>query len=339
MNILKIHENIISKIKTDPAKLEYLIDKYRTKYVDQENKLSRNIFLMKNNIPLHYYNLEVSDIIDDVKKQLNTVKISFVSTKRNDKYLCNLFDEYKDKISYLNIANFAPKKSFKCSQCDSSSDFEFLSNNSKVCTNCGGIENLIIYTIHHDDGDRIKLSTKNVPNRKAHFKDCLIKFLGIETLNDAKILQFNELMEKIRPEPSFKNIENITRESISQFLKQNKQFEKFNDNITLIYMKLTNKSFYMLSQEQINDIVNDFEILSKTYDDMINNKEINSDLLEDRTSFLNSQYIIYQLFRKHKIPCDKKDFILLKTVSKKMYHDTICEIVYKKLKWRFLPVF
>jgi hypothetical protein len=339
MNVLKTHENILSCIKSDMKDLEYLKDKFNKKYTsDITNNLSEKIFLYSNNIPHYYYKLEIHDIIDEINTQLNiSIRISFMKNKKDDKKIQELYEKYRGRIHMFNLSMFPLTKNTKCENCRAPANYDFVDNNTKVCILCGNVEKIVKYTIHHDDGDRIKLSMKNIQNRKIHFKDCLIKFLGIEILNDSKLLQFDELIEKIKS--NFKNVDNMTRENILLFLKQNKQYEKFNDNITLIYSKITNTQLHELSQNQINDIVNDFEQLSKTYDDMIYNEEIDPKILEDRKSFLNSQYIIYQLFKKHKIKCDKKDFILLKTISKKIYHDIICELLYKKLGWNFTPIF
>jgi hypothetical protein len=45
------------------------------------------------------------------------------------------------------------------------------------------------------------------------------------------------------------------------------------------------------------------------------------------------------LLRRHKYPCQKEDFNILKTIDRKYYHDEICSELFHDLGWNFQPLF
>jgi hypothetical protein len=59
----------------------------------------------------------------------------------------------------------------------------------------------------------------------------------------------------------------------------------------------------------------------------------------ERKNFINTQYVLYQLLRRHKYPCRKEDFNILKTIDRKYYHDTICADLFMALGWNFQALF
>lgn len=89
------------------------------------------------------------------------------------------------------------------------------------------------------------------------------------------------------------------------------------------------------------NIIRDFSLLIDTCNKNINNGYISKLCDENRTNFLNRQYISYVLLRKYGIKCKKEDFVMLKTADRKRYHDTACEFLFNELGWgsQFRPVF
>ena len=57
----------------------------------------------------------------------------------------------------------------------------------------------------------------------------------------------------------------------------------------------------------------------------------------DRKNFINTQYVLYQLLLKHKHPCNKEDFTILKTLDRKTFHDEIMSNIFLQLGWNFVP--
>jgi hypothetical protein len=80
-------------------------------------------------------------------------------------------------------------------------------------------------------------------------------------------------------------------------------------------------------EEQLLD---DFNVLTELYSTIKHIK---------RKSFINSQHVLYQLLRRHKFPCNKDDFIVLKTTDRKCFHDEITKELFEALGWNHEPYF
>ena len=59
----------------------------------------------------------------------------------------------------------------------------------------------------------------------------------------------------------------------------------------------------------------------------------------NRKNFINTQYVLYQLLLRHKHSCKKEDFIILKTIDRKYFHDEICKSLFEHLGWNFSPFY
>ena len=59
----------------------------------------------------------------------------------------------------------------------------------------------------------------------------------------------------------------------------------------------------------------------------------------DRKNFINTQYVLFQLLRRHKYPCKREEFNILKTVDRKSFHDDICKELFELLNWNFTALF
>ena len=79
-------------------------------------------------------------------------------------------------------------------------------------------------------------------------------------------------------------------------------------------------------------LIKDFEVLSDLYD-----KKFKHDKTKkiDRKSFINVQYVLFQLLRRHKYPCKREDFNILKTLDRKAFHDDIMKELFEELNWNF----
>ena len=56
-----------------------------------------------------------------------------------------------------------------------------------------------------------------------------------------------------------------------------------------------------------------------------------------RTNFLNYNYILYQLLRRHNVK-PPSSIKMLKSVDRTIAHDVICEQLFNRLGWKFIPV-
>ena len=70
----------------------------------------------------------------------------------------------------------------------------------------------------------------------------------------------------------------------------------------------------------------DFDKISNLYD-----KKYKFTGKIDRKSFINTQYILFQLLKRHKYNCKKEDFNMLKTLDRKSFHDDIVKDLFETL--------
>lgn len=126
----------------------------------------------------------------------------------------------------------------------------------------------------------------------------------------------------------------ITRNHIMMFLKELK-YTKHYENVNLIYFTLTNKRVDDISHLE-EQLIEDFKELVSLYDEL-HGKDKEEEL--DRKNFMNVQYLLFQLLRRHNHPCKIEDFTILKTIDRKLFHDTICKKLFNKLGWKFTPTF
>lgn len=78
-------------------------------------------------------------------------------------------------------------------------------------------------------------------------------------------------------------------------------------------------------------LLNDFDLLIDLYDDIFRNIP--------RTNFINIQYVLYQLLYHHKHKCDKDEFIILKNIDRKSFHDDVCKVLFENLGWNYDPFY
>ena len=116
------------------------------------------------------------------------------------------------------------------------------------------------------------------------------------------------------------------------FLKETGN-SRFYDNFRLIHYNLTGIKPDDITYLE-NKLMHDIELLSEKYEQkMIKEGNI------ERKSFINSQYVLYQLLNRHKYPCNRDDFNLLKTIDRVHFHEEICKELFEKLGWNFTPLF
>lgn len=215
-------------------------------------------------------------------------------------------------------------------------------DNTLVCEKCGFTPDFHGATtpdnISFKDINRVNLASKYLYDRIIHFKDCINQFQGKQNCTiDEKV--FNDLIEQFRshdliPEnhrdlPKTEAFSKITKEHIMLFLKECKHSKHYED-VVLIHSMLTGIRPPDITHLE-NHLLRDFDILTTLYDKKYKQA--------DRKNFINTQYVLYQLLKRHKFPCRKEDFNILKTIDRKFYHDDICKSLFEELQWNFNPTF
>lgn len=356
-NILDIDINIKNSLMSEYKKLpKYkkqleilqsqlkLCDTFNNKKELQSSidKLEQKILKLNNNLLYEEYICSTNDIIEKYSKlHGKRNKISFDSDDKKDPEKEKLITEYIDiagKYVVLNINLSKKKNDNKCSQC-SSTDIK-----NAICNNCG-TEDTVYIDNSFKDSDRINTNSKYKYERKQHFNETIKQFQGEQTkkINSAVFVDLEKEFEKNylvndkkyegkNPvEKRHLKYSRISKEHIRIFLKKTSHSKHYEDS-NYLYHYYTGKPCPDISS-YISDLQDDFAKLIEAFDKMLISGEI-----KGRTSFLNSQYILFQLLRRHKYKCNVEDFNLLKTKDKVQQHDDIyfklCQIV----KFDFIPM-
>ena len=241
-------------------------------------------------------------------------------------------DKKTNKINHLNT-------NLKCPQCNNISKFEIF-DNQNVCGECGNIIDQFNHQIlSFKDSERVNLNGKYSYDRKIHFKDCIYQFQGKQNVSIhpnvyeniiQQLLAHSIIPENYQNLPKQMAFENVTKEHIYLFLKNSKYVKHYEDSV-LIYHVLTDKPVPDISHLE-DQLISDFDLLVEQYDKKYKNNTY-------RKNFINTSYVLFQLLRRHRYPCQKEDFNILKTVDRKYYHDEICSELFSDLGWNFQPLF
>ncbi len=339
---------------------------------NNRESLSHKINSIEMMTDYNRYIIDTQQIIEKYKEILNTpVKVSFIGKKSSTdtkkkadvvhQYLNSIGKYYNISASspiishfshfpylssnrYLNTLNSEDKyekydKYDKCEKhetCECGfTEFDIIEDNIKVCLSCGYQKECLIGVPSYKDMRRINV-TKYTYDRRVHFKDCINQY---QAKQNSTIEQ--EVYDKLEKEfqdnyilidSPHRNIKykNVTKEHISLFLR-NLKYTKHYENVNLIHYNLTGiKPDNIAYLEDV--LLKDFDELTKAYDAIYKNNI-------ERTNFINTQYVLYQLLKKHKHPCKKEDFVMLKTIERQQFHDTIMKTLFDYLGWNFNAYF
>ena len=232
---------------------------------------------------------------------------------------------------------FYPRSRGTCTHCLVESEF-FIHDNNYVCEKCGFVCEIRPQMMSYKDIERINMSSKYTYDRRVHFKDCINQFQGKQNATidpliyeeiNGQLVSHKLLPENYSDLPKSIVYRDITKEHISLFLKEIGASKHYEDT-TLIYHELTGKPIPDISHLE-NVLLRDFDMLTDLYDRKYKQN--------DRKNFINTQYVLFQLLRRHRYPCRKEDFNILKTIDRKYYHDEICQALFTELGWNFSNTF
>ena len=223
----------------------------------------------------------------------------------------------------------------QCENCGNKKDFDIIETNIYICLKCFSEQIIMKHVSSYNDIDRINISSKYMYDRKVHFRDCIKQYQGKQnsTIPD-KIYkdiehQFSKHHLLIDSPIKEEKFQNITKNHILLFLKE-LGYSNHYENVHLIYYNFTGIKPDDISylEEQLLD---DFDALTDLYDKQF--KNIN------RKNFINTQYVLYQLLQRHKHKCNKEEFIILKTIDRKFFHDEVCKTLFEQLGWNHTPFY
>lgn len=233
-------------------------------------------------------------------------------------------------------------KKLLCSVCgnDDPHKFEVNEYNKKICLECSAQQTILETGITYRDYNRVNIIGKFVYNRVLHFQDCIKQYQGKQNCKIPDKLyedlnkKFNEYRLLVDSNIDTVRYSKITKDHISMFLKELK-YTKHYENVNMIYHTLTGKQIDNIDYLEPK-LIEDFRCLVNLYDSL-HGKDRPDEL--NRKNFMNVQYVLYQLLKRHNHPCKIDDFTILKTIDRKMFHDKICNNLFQKLGWNFTPTF
>ena len=340
----------------------YLVKKYQT-----DNTISPGSDYTKSISGFYFYLMRALPLLEAYKEtQKSRTKIQFMGKNKIEAEITDsgdqtireflkLVEEYfpgdfktnewnriksqnNGKNSHGNIALRNGIK-MKCISCNNENDTFSIYDSHFVCEKCGLVSDNTHNHISYKDIDRVNITSKYTYDRRSHFKDCINQFQGKQNSSVDPSVYFDLIEQfvlhdlvpnnyaELSKEEAFQK---ITKEHIMLFLKETKHSKHYED-VVLIHNTMTNKPAPDISHLE-NSLLQDFDTLTDIYDKKYRNSS-------DRKNFINTQYVLYQLLRRHKYPCKKEDFNILKTVDRKYYHDTICTELFQQLGWNLHPLF
>lgn len=358
IDILSIDNKINENFKNEKSKL----DEYKKKYEqiknslnlanirprvkksleDSEKELKKHIENIQNDTFFNFYTAESAVLLEKYKDILNApMKMNFMGKSvKNNKEKQKLINEYLEIANkYVNIDIETPEKKEKivCKNCQNKKDFDINECNTYICLICS-VEQIVLKNVSsYRDINRINISSKYMYDRKIHFRDCINQYQGKQnsTVSQNVYDDLEEQFDKHHLLKGDKNSQkevrfsNITKEHISIFLKE-LDYTKHYENINLIHYNITGKKPDDIGYIE-DKLLDDFDVLTDIYDKTYKNI--------DRKNFINTQYVLYQLLLRHRHPCKKEDFSILKTIDRKTFHDDICKKLFCILGWNFCPYF
>ncbi len=219
-----------------------------------------------------------------------------------------------------------------CSICKNDK-FDIVNNTTHICRNCGNQKDVFNISPTHKDTSRISTLSRYTYKRRIHFKDCINQYQGKQNTNISDDV-YRAIIEKIH----LYNLNDgtdysrVTKEQIMMFLKD-VSHGKYYEDINLIYKTITNKPVDDIGYlEEL--LISDFNMLTDLYDKKF--KHTNRIV---RKSFINTQYVLFQLLRRHRHPCRSEDFNILKTIDRKSIHEEIISELFDELGWNFTSLF
>lgn len=310
--------------------------------------LQKKIHDIENNQELSFYIAQTSELLTKYRTMLSIpMKMSFIGKPiKNDKEKQIIINQYLDIAkSYIEISkpqknlttSALAKPKITCDNCPNKTQFDIIDGDTYICLNCFSQQFIFKHNSSYKDSDRININTKYIYDRRIHFRDSINQFQGKQnsTIEDCvyqdleKQLENHYLLIGDKNTDKKERYKNITKEHIMIFLKD-LGYTKHYENINLIHYTLTGKKPDDIGYLE-DQLIQDFDELTALYDIMF--KDI------DRKNFINTQFCLYNLLTRHKHPCKKEDFSILKTIDRKNFHDDICKALFEALGWNFSASF
>jgi hypothetical protein len=306
------------------------------------SELSDYINQLESNTQLNFYIIESLSLLEEYRSILKVPeKLSFMGkTVKNNKKKQEIIRKYIEVASKyvdIDLSSKAIANDVVCNNCSNKKDFDVIEGNVYVCTKCCAQQTIYKHRLSYNDIDRVNISSKYMYDRKIHFRDCIYQYQGKQnsTIQPQvykeleKEFEMHHLLFGDNQTPRAERFKNITKNHILMFLKE-LGYSNHYENVHLIHYNITGVKPNDISHLE-DKLLDDFDVLTDLYDKTF--KNIN------RKNFINTQYVLYQLLTRHKYPCNKEEFVILKTNDRKFFHDEVCRVLFNILGWNLNPFY
>jgi len=305
-------------------------------------ELQATIAKIESKEDFNFYIAETAELIDQYNQILKTpLKLSFMGTPKVDdkkkQEIVHNFVKIAQKYHKIDLKPVEKKHRMVCDDCPNRKDF-IIEDNALICVECGSQQDIIQHVTSYKDVDRVNIATKYTYDRKVHFRDCINQYQGKQncTIEQKVYTDLEDIFERHHLLVGDKNTKKevrfsrITKEHVLMFLRE-LDYAKHYENVNLIYYNMTCKKPDDISYLE-DKLLTDFDLLVETYDKHFKHKV-------ERVNFISTQYVLFQLLQRHKHPCKKEDFVILKTMDRKAFHDALCKEIFQQLNWNFKSLY
>lgn len=350
-NQLKMEEDKLDKYKETLRDIDRLLQNAslekctRNKLLRSKNEYIAKIKDLEDNQTYNFYLTETMPIIARYKDILKKpVKMSFLSKHAPVK------NEEKESIirEFLNIAKkYTNIEQEERSEDEAKENCEYCkgknlvySDNVLICLLCGYEFDVGNNPLSYKDISRTNILQKYTYERRSHFRDCINQFQGKQNCKIPPEV-YTDLEEQFRKHnllvgdsstPKEERFSKVKKEHVMLFLRELK-YDKQYENINFIYSQMTGAKCYDISHLE-EQLMSDFDTLVNLYI-----KKFKYEKKIARKSFMNINYVFYQLLNKNKYHCKKEEFNILKTIDRKTFHDDVFKELFEELGWNHVPFF
>lgn len=343
---------IVSKLLTEDG--VHLRPRMILKLSTLRDHLSSQIYEFEN---LKFFEFDVTFVVEKYHKLNNTnVSIPFFTSdksilKNHSRKKRETTAEFVRKMKqYPPLVRMVPssldaKVALRSSPppCVCGNASEFIRDEDRtVCAMCSTEQLLISNISSFSDVGRVNMSGKYTYNRKTHFRDCIMQYQGKQKTNipleiyNAIRLELDKCKAvDLSERDHVKKYAKITRLMVLNILKSLNidDVKKYYDDIVLIHHTITGQECPDI--EHLEDVLlEDFDKLTTTYDNRTDCDSGTGPPFK-RKNFINAQFVLYQLLRKHNYKCSNMDFLTLKKPERKHFHHDICKNLFKILGWKY----
>lgn len=307
------------------------------------NTLEEGIRDIECQTELSLYTLKTCHLINRYKQLLDEpISVTFmgkqkkIDKSRHTKIIHSFIQIANNYLNTPIIIKQSP--TLYCNNCDSSSLYN-MDDAIYMCKECGSQQEMLLSRSTYNDGDRVNISSKYSYIRKVHFRDCLHQYQGKQNSNipdnvysDLRSeIKKNNMLVGADTDPDIKRYKKVTKKNIRFFL-QGLGYPKHYKNIHLIHYNITKQRPDDIAHLEYK-LLHDFDKLTEFYDKTFKNKPG-----FERKSFINTQYVLYQLLLKHNHKCNKSDFSMLTTSDLRDFHDDIVRTCFMELGWNHFQI-